>query len=203
MLIDHACFAFFSESAAAHMIRLTIGRIAFPLFAFMIVRGFIYTRSRIRYAVSMLVTALASEIIYDSLFYKTMFYWENQNVIFLLLLAMLMLCAVEKFPNTALQILVIAVCCAAAYFLKLDYSFWGILVMVIFYYLRNSPFYVSGLTACLPLVLGYGTIGAFLSVIPLAFYKEAHGRFSAAGKYAFYLFYPVHLAVLLLLKTYL
>ena len=204
MLIDHICYVFFEGSAAASIVRLTIGRVAFPLFAFMIVRGFIYTRSRLKYARNKLITALASELIYDSLFYRRLFYWQNQNIIFLLLLGLVMLCILEKLDRRLpVQLLVTAGFGAAAYFLKLDYSFWGILVIAVFYFTRNMPFYQSGLIACFPLAAGYGTIGAFLSVIPLYAYKETRGRFRTAGKYAFYLFYPVHLAVLLLIRTYL
>ena len=236
MLADHVCRALFSGNAAAGFIRLSAGRIAFPLFAFMVVRGFLYTRSRLKYALSMLAAALASEVIYDRLFYRKLFYWNNQNVIFLLLLALIMLCVMQEIedrlksrydvfsaesglspeendqvpaqsilqrPETVfiLQAVTAAVFGAAAYFLKLDYSFWGIFAVAVFYFFRGAPFYVSGALACLLLAAGYGTYGAFLAVIPLFFYKEARGRLSTAGKYAFYLFYPAHLAVLLVIRA--
>ena len=208
MLIDHICFAFFNGNATAHMIRLTVGRIAFPLFAFMIVRGFLYTRSRLKYALSMLVTAVISEFIYDRLFYRRRIYWANQNIIFLLVLCLGMLCLLEMIGKKELdltftlilQFAAIAGFCAAAYFLKLDYSIWGVMVIAVFYFTRNERFWFSCGAAVIPLALDCNTYGAFLAVIPMIFYKEKGGKLGTFGKYAFYAFYPGHLALLLALK---
>ncbi len=201
MLIDHLCFVFFSGSADAINFRLTIGRIAFPLFTFMICEGFYYTRSRLRYCLQILLLFVATEYIYDMAFYHRI-YWKNQSVLLTLLLALLMYCAMEKCKKyLILQLLICAGFAAAAHYLHADYGHWGIIMCTALYFCRKIqlPDYVSVAISIIALIAGYGTYGAFLAVIFVFFYDNTRGHIGTAGKYLFYVFYPAHLLILRLI----
>ena len=201
MLIDHICFVFFSGSASAMHVRLTVGRIAFPLFAYMICEGFYYTHSRLRYCMRVPILFVCTEYIYDMCFYHRI-YWRNQSVLLTLLLALLMYCVIEKCEKyLILQVLICGGFAAAAYYLHADYKHWGIALCALLYICRKIqlPDYVCVAVSIIPLVAGYGTYGAFLAVIFVFFYDITRGHIGSAGKFLFYIFYPTHLLILRLI----
>ena len=65
-----------------------VGRLAFPIVAFMIAEGWHYTASRKRYVKRMLIFALISEIPFDLMVSGSIFYPLHQNVMFAFLLSM-------------------------------------------------------------------------------------------------------------------
>ena len=65
-----------------------IGRIAFPIFAFLLVEGFFKTRSRAKYLVTLLVFGVISEVPFD-LFTTKQFFEPNLNNIMLTISLML------------------------------------------------------------------------------------------------------------------
>ena len=72
-----------------------VGRLAFPIFAFMAVEGYFHTHSFKRYAQRMLVFAILSEIPFDLMYGGTWFYPVHQNVIWTLLIGLLGIRAME------------------------------------------------------------------------------------------------------------
>lgn len=73
----------------AYQIMRAIGRLGFPIFCFLLIEGFKYTRSITRYAVNLGIFALISEIPFDLAFRKKIFFTGYQNVFFTLLLGLL------------------------------------------------------------------------------------------------------------------
>ncbi len=113
-----------------------IGRLAFPLFAFLIYNGFVHTRSRGRYALRLALFALLSQIPF-SLFGKHEISFENWNVMLTLLLAMLCLWEIDlcrKRKTAWLAALPVAALFVLYYFgiLQSDYGFRGILTVLSF-----------------------------------------------------------------------
>lgn len=72
-----------------------IGRIAFPLFIFLLVQGFMHTRSRLKYAIRLGLFALISEVPFDMAFRNTYFTMSYQNVFFTLFLGFLFMCTAD------------------------------------------------------------------------------------------------------------
>nr|MCR5272671.1 conjugal transfer protein TraX [Lachnospiraceae bacterium] len=86
--------------------------------------------------------------------------------------------------------------CVAAYFLKCDYSYAGILAMIALYFFRQD--HVKSIFACcIILICGYSNeVYAIFSVLPILFYNGERGNTNKLLKYAFYAVYPVHLLII-------
>ena len=179
-----------------------IGRVAFPLFAFMIVQGFLHTHSRRDYLLRLLAFALISQIPFRLA--VSLIGLDSRNVYFTLALGLICIwgleLAREKAASPAMAIpgslLIIASCCLAAWYLDSDYSQYGVLSIMAFYLLRKQP--VQGaVAACTMLMVSnpYYEFAAFLSVFLISRYNGEKGE-QHFGKYFFYAFYPAHLLIL-------
>ncbi len=174
-----------------------IGRFAFPVFCFLLVEGFFYTKSRAKYLRNLVVFALVSEVPFDLLLYGKIGF-EAQNVFFTLAIALGMIWGITKIKekwnkepviSIFLQGSIILAGCVSALLLNTDYSYYGIVLVAIFYYYRSSRF-----LACL---VGYVWFffepWCFPAFIALLFYN---GKRGISIKYFFYAFYPAHLLLL-------
>lgn len=199
MLTDHVGLMFFPEAA---LLRI-IGRLAFPIFAFMIAEGCKYTRSRRRYFLQLSGLALGCQIVYfiaDGNMYL--------SVLFTFSLAILMIFVLQycKTKPTVLSALAFAAAVAAVYFLNrlftIDYGFWGCMLPVFAAALHGTRFdrhllNIAMLTLGLLLLwldLGGWQLYALAAVLPLLCYCGKRGK--TKMKYFFYIFYPAHLALL-------
>ncbi len=206
MLIDHICLVFFSSSSTAILVRLTVGRIAMPLYVFLMCEGFFYTRNRRRYALNILITALISEPIYDLSLYGFIWIPYGQNVCFTLFCGFLMLCALNALSIKKRQILhlpVIAAFCFATFFLGFSYDYSAMLTFAVFYYLHWHRHHVQGIAGSASIAIFENTPGALLAAIPISLYSSKRGHIGKPLKYLFYAFYPAHLLILYLIKIFL
>lgn len=159
MLCDHVA-AVYSNCIPPdlYMAMRCIGRIAFPIFCFLLAEGFHYTRNKPKYASRLFLFCLLSEPCYDLAFHQVWYYQESQNVFWTLLFGFLMMAlleAVRKYLDTdkvilkiAKAVLMAAVVVAVgylAYWMKTDYSFKGILMIAAFYFLRKRR--IAGVVA--------------------------------------------------------
>ncbi|MCR5723243.1 MAG: conjugal transfer protein TraX [Lachnospiraceae bacterium] len=85
----------FTTLSTIDSIMRCIGRIAFPLFIFLLVQGFMHTRNRLKYAVRLGLFALISEVPFDMAFKNTYFTMSYQNVFFTLFLGFLFMCVAD------------------------------------------------------------------------------------------------------------
>ncbi|HPU63416.1 MAG TPA: TraX family protein [Mobilitalea sp.] len=204
MLIDHVAVVFIPNNTWLYLICRIIGRLAFPIYAFLLVEGFFHTRNIKRYLARLGIFALISEVPFDLVFYNKYIHWEHQNIFFTLflgLLAIYLINTVESkyvakpvFVNIANALITIVFCFVAA-LIKADYRVIGILLIVAFYLFRGSkPLLIISM-----IIISGSLIQAFytLSLIPIFFYNGKKGR---NIKYFFYVFYPAHLLILYLIK---
>lgn len=216
MLADHIAavvlIPVFDTSALTFILR-AVGRLAFPLYCFLLVQGFSHTRSRGRYALRLGLFALLSELPFDLAFNGCLIELRDNNVFFTLLLSFLLLWAMDglravldrRLPLDGAPVLrpllyaagaavLLAAAYGAARLLQADYGFAGILCVLAIWLLSGCP--VLGLLCCtVILVHFYGPNSFFvlLAVPPVLLCGGERGR---GGKYGFYLFYPLHLLIL-------
>lgn len=189
----------------------SIGRVAFPIFCFLIVEGYIHTSNRKKYAARLFTFALISEVPFDYMSSGTWLSLEHQNVFWTLLLGVLMMAAIDAVGHriigsegVGLQIVVIAVFCMIATGIRCDYDYIGIMVIAIFFWFRNQRIW-----QCLA---GYGCMiwsvqrweYRFALLVPfilLWFYNGERGRKIRSLQWFFYWFYPLHMLIITIAGT--
>lgn len=174
-----------------------IGRIAFPIFLFLLVQGFIHTHDRRKYAMRLFLFACLSEPPFNLAVDRTLFSFDYQNVFWTLFAGFLMMWILEKLQCSELprwavflaSLLVIAAICRIVTVCHTDYSYHGILSLLLLYLFR----YNKRMTLLAGAVSFAWEPAAIIAFLPIALYNGEKGR---APKYFFYAFYPIHLLVL-------
>lgn len=187
MFIDHMGAVFFPEE----WIFRYVGRMAFPIFAFLLVEGFFHTRDVRKYMCRLGIFAVLSEVPYDLAFRGVVLEFEHQNVFFMLFIGVAMMYALENSSQWPVKAAEVFLAMWAATFLCADYRFKGILLIAIYYFLRNRKREKLVVGAVWNFlwnweIQGYGALAS----VPIAMYSGERGR---SMKYFFYLFYPLHL----------
>ena len=171
------------------------GRLAFPIYCFLLTEGFRYTSNLKHYTFRMLLFAFFSELPFDMAFYRTPFYPQHQNVYWTLFLGLLSLSFLQKFSgqnDRLLRIFSVGACMAAAQLLNTDYGAFGVGLIAVLYELRESR---KGQCFAGALLTSF-EITAPVAFLPVLFYNGSRGRCSKRLKLAFYFFYPIHLTLL-------
>ena len=190
-----------------------VGRLAFPLFAFMAVEGYLHTRSLKKYLLRLLMLAVISEVPFDLLVSGSVFDPMHQNVIWTIILG---LCCIRAFENISagrkmmLSAVVIIASLAAAIIARVDYSSAGVLTLLAFYAFRGNTvrcrlmqllslaFINLVLLGGVELTFPYQAL-AVLSLPIIWLYDGSQGPHNGFIKAANYLFYPAHMLMLALL----
>lgn len=204
-----------------------IGRLSFPIFAFMIVEGYFHTKNLKKYVLRLLVFAIISEIPFNLAMSSRIFNPMHQNVLWSFLISIGLIYWNEKAKATQKIWKQIAVGCISVilgYILGIitmvDYYHAGILTVLVFYFFRQKKWWsYLGQFVCLwyintEILGGFGyeiplfgkTIFvhrqgfALLALIPIWLYRGKQGYHSKILQYVYYAFYPVHLLILGLIK---
>lgn len=188
----------------AYRIGRGVGRLAFPIYCFLLIEGFFHTKDIRKYLARLFVMALLSEHAFNLLYSGNHLEKAGQNIFFTLfigLLCILLINKVQNFTNipreasTVLILLISLAGCLLAYILKTDYSYHGVLSIVVIYLLNGSR-----ILTCLGGAMSFAwepfAIPAF---IPVFFYN---GKRGLKAKYFFYLYYPLHIYFIWFMLTY-
>lgn len=199
MIFDHVGTIFFPEVIIFRL----IGRVAFVLYAFMLVEGYFHTSNIKVYFSKLFLWAIISEIPYDYAFHGQFFYPNDQNIFLSLLLGLGTIYLIEKLSKIILKIILCSGAILMAIGLKLDYQWYGILTILLFYYLRESclKFLAIGALSLLASIklmsLQFFAVFAFF---PIILYNGERGK--RTGE-IYYSFYAIHLTLFGILKYYL
>lgn len=203
MTLDHIGMILFP-----HIVWLrAVGRLAFPIFAYMIAEGCFYTRSRVRYLLTLLAVAVPCQIVY-AVYMQSAYQCVLVTFALSVVLIMLYECALARKTVLAWLVFACAVMGIAGGILVLqkvlsawdfgvDYGAFGVLLPLIIYVGRNKG---QRLLLCavglLPIcILAVNLQWWCYAALPLlALYNGKRGKYPL--KYLFYIYYPLHLAAL-------
>ena len=186
-----------STLLAADRVLRYIGRLAFPIFCFLAVEGFLHTHDVKKYVRRLLLFGLLSEVPFDLAFFRTPFAPQHQNVYWTLALGVLAMAGLKHFekPDGSASwkgLLCAAGCTLAALLACTDYNGIGVFIICALYLTRGDRKRQCIVGALLFLF----ELTAPLAFVLVWFYNGQRGACSPLQKKAFYWFYPVHLLVL-------
>ncbi|MCM1287810.1 MAG: conjugal transfer protein TraX [Clostridium sp.] len=201
--------------ADVYWILRDIGRIAFPIFCYLIVEGYYHTRNAWRYVLRLFIFALISQIPFSLAIYKAPFSFSSLNVFFTLCMGLICVILLDSYRNhiiqekhtaseyrpmsvqTALIFICIIGITALSVLLNTDYSIFGILLILVFYIFRDKPVKILiAMLICIFLFENPRELFALISIIPIALHN---GKKGPSIKYTFYMYYPLHLTILYLI----
>lgn len=206
MLIDHIGAVLLPQ----YYIMRKIGRLAFPLYSFLIVEGYFHTRSKYKYALRMFAFIFISEIPFDLAFRKQLFYPDSNNVFITLFLGFISVWCLDELIEKSKYLAPVGLAAAVflgylAEWLNGDYGWFGVALTVVFYIFKDfKPLVILPFTLLVFLYTGVFD-GVFTHIenlclfayIPIFLYNGTKGKVRL--KYAFYVFYPAHLLIIYLL----
>ena len=215
MFIDHISYAIPGDTTYLNC----IGRFAFPIFAFQISEGYIHTKNLKNYFLRLVLFAVISQLpfmLFYTLVKEDAF---SLNVVITLLLGLSSILIYDKC-NHVLGLFLAFILGGIATLIKCDYGFYGVIVVFIFYILKeNKTMYTIGFELATIInysisVLKYYKYGSdilykafiwyyphciftMLAIVPILLYNKKKGPNS---RYLFYLFYPLHLILIYLIS---
>ena len=221
MLLNHIAHIFLTPGTVLYEVFEDVGYFTAPVMCFFLVEGYEYTRSKIKYGSRLLVFAIVSQIPYE-----LAFHFGNLNMLYTLLCCFLILVAMENIKDLRLRSVVCILLTLAS--AVGDWSLLAAIYTMLLYNSRGStkktaisygiayalfvPFQIQNYMYEVKgdwtlyaighgLLSGVGILAA--AVVVLVFYnRERAKRGKNFSKWFFYIFYPAHLMVLYLIKTY-
>lgn len=204
-----------------------IGRIAFPIFSFMIVEGYFHTHNLWRYILRILFGAVLSEIPFNLMYGGSIFYPYHQNVLLTFLLSLLLIALIEKCRQRFKPVSAMLLSAGLAvlgyivgYAAMVDYYGVGVLTVLTFYIFRERNWKNRFFQFLCMYILNVELLGgyyytfrlfgydidlvqqgfALLSLIPIWLYQGRQGFHNKAFQYFCYAFYPSHMILLFVIR---
>lgn len=198
-----------------------IGRIAFPLFCFLLVEGFVHTRNRKKYAFNLFIFALISEFPFDLLFWGDMsrshgtwpFCNVYSNVFFTLLFGLFTLWGMEcvskkmnddgkgkKVVSIILQLVCVVIGSVCAWYLDTDYAEYGVQLIAVLYFFRENRVVQVLLGLVFAILTGFFAPTYLISYLIILLYNGQRGVLRV--KYLFYWVYPSHIMLFYFILVY-
>ena len=204
MVLDHAGLMFFPQ----YSIFRILGRLAYPIFAFMIAEGCHYTKNKLRYFLTVFLLGGICQAVYFIFCGDT---YLNILLTFSFAIPLIYLLQLWKEKRNWVFMFPFAAAVTAAYlldrYLTINYGFWGIMAPVLtalcypnkgeklkigHHWLRVGLMGIGLiLIACVSHPIQYYSL---LTLPLLLLYSGKRGKYNL--KYGFYLFYPLHLVAL-------
>jgi len=218
MLIDHIAMLFVPSYSVLWQVMRIIGRITAPTMCYFIAEGYFHTRNVKKYALRLGIFALISHFPFIFMGYGKPFINEvSTSVIYTLFLGLLSLWAYKEIKSFTLKVIAIIAFCILA--MPGDGSILGVLWVLAFginhgnlkkqikWFIIINGLLIGAnvLPAITNIYILYNLIiqmGVFLAVPLIALYNGKRGKGRQFNKWLFYIFYPLHLIILGIIKYY-
>lgn len=198
MTLDHTGVQLFPDVILFRV----IGRLALPIFAYMIAEGCRHTRDRKKYLGKLLTLGSICQVVY--FFAMGSLY---QCILMTFSLSILLIYAIDNARSTPTALLALLTLAAAAFIclglprllywtdFAVDYGLWGVLLPVLVYFGGSRKLALMAVFLCLQAGQEGGVQWFSLAAIPLLMrYNGQRGK-GNVGKW-FYVYYPLHLVVI-------
>ncbi len=211
MTIDHVAVVIGTRPDSGHLyysnllsphtyeIMRHFGRLAFPIYCYLIVEGFFFTRNVKKYVLRLTIFAFISQIPFSLAVMKDPFYMGDLNTLFTLAIGLTCVAFMDAATTKRtipyqLSFIIIIALSALSGLLKTDYSIYGILLIFIFYIFRGQPVKIFAAMILDCILLQPATqLYSLFALIPIFLYN---GKKGPSIKYVFYIYYPLHLTLL-------
>lgn len=172
--------------------------------------GTFYTKNPRKYGLRLMIGALLSEIPFD-LAFRGKLTWEYQNVMLTLFLGFLTVEIIQRTEFDIVKVLAVSGGFALAEWANTDYGGFGVLLVVLFSQTRGKLWFQTIMVAMFSWMINSLKIPvlgilvpiemfAIFAMIPIALYSGRKVTSNRAVQWGFYLFYPVHLMILVLVR---
>lgn len=211
MLLDHIAYYFFSPYCIYYYVFRTKGRVTAPIMLYCLTIGFCHTKSKFKYAMRLLIFAAISQIPFSLFCYNKLFVLSELNIIFTLFLGIILMISLYDIKNIYLKISLLILCLVLSCFC--EYGLFAMSLILIFSMCKDRKWqYVLYSFSCLFFIVFtvifeqmylslFYLMGLFLTIPLLHSYNGNKGKLKL--KYLFYIFYPIHFVILILLKSFL
>ena len=225
MIFDHLWGVFATDG---YLWMTCIGRLTYPIFAFMIVEGYFHTKNLKKYVLRLLIFALISEIPFNLVMSSSWIAPLHQNVLWTFLIGILLIFLNEKANKKALWVRILVFIgtallgCLLGIITFVDYNHGGVLIILMFYVFRERKWRaLLGQIVCLYFISVEVISGQFipielfgktfelvvqsfcvLALIPIWLYQGKQGPYNKAIRYLYYGFYPAHLLLFALIRMF-
>ena len=225
MIFDHLWGVFATDG---YLWMTCIGRLTYPIFAFMIVEGYFHTKNLKKYVLRLLIFALISEIPFNLVMSSSWIAPLHQNVLWTFLIGILLIFLNEKANKKALWVRALVLLgtillgCLLGIITFVDYNHGGVLIILMFYVFRERKWWaLLGQIVCLYFISVEVISGQFipielfgktfelvvqsfcvLALIPIWLYQGKQGPYNKAIRYLYYGFYPAHLLLFALIRMF-
>lgn len=225
MLIDHLTYSFVPTDSGLYAAGRIIGRLAMPIYCFLIVEGFFHSKDLKKYVLRLCGLAILSEIPFDLLHHAHKWFdLSCQNVIFTLLLGLFAVIVIDKmrftimltnpFAYNTLTVIVILAVGFLAHFVLTDYGAFGVTLIICMYFFREKKWLSAIMFFVLVCIFSGDAVNSITAatsdnvmraeVSSLELYGLAafvpiffyNGKKGPDDRHLFYLFYPVHLLII-------
>lgn len=197
MIIDHLGAMFFEDLSILRI----IGRGAFIIYAYLISEGFFHTKNVKKYISKLFIWALVSEVPFDYANYGVIYYPAHQNIFWTLFISATTIYLLEKNKEVGLKVLICSISLFIALIGRVDYSIYGVGVILAFYLSRKAK-----VSFILPIIF-LNIIASFLlnklqiySLIGLMIVLMYNGEQGKKTGNIYYSFYALHLGLFGIIK---
>ena len=181
-----------------------IGKLTFPIMAYLLIEGYIHTRRFKNYELRHALYAVISILPYHKVLNKTGSNYIFNNILFTLTIGLFMLKAIDKYPKYEKYIVFIASLLTVAS----DWNIFGILIIHSFYINKNFKHLII-ITIAMTIAqialtgqtISLATLGILMVIPLLKLYNGQKGFSNNLIKYGFYVYYPLHLIIIILLQV--